>query len=165
MPIFDLIFASLTILSSLLGLSRGFVKEFLSLTKWVLSLYLAFISYEKTKVILSSFLKDTQILDLIAATSTFLLIFIILSLVFNFLSKILSIKGIDFIDKVLGFAFGFIRMVLIFCLVFIIYTDVFHNLEKPIWFNDSYSIKYIENVSGYFKKKFLEFNLKNDIIT
>ena len=55
MPVVDFIFLSLTIFSSLLGLSRGFVKEFLSLTKWLLSLYIAVISFEKTKIILSGF--------------------------------------------------------------------------------------------------------------
>ena len=165
MPVIDFIFLSLTIFSSLIGLSRGFIKEFLSLTKWLLSLYIAFVSFEKTKIILSNFLKDSEILDLIAAISTFLLIFLILSLIFNFVSKFLSLKGIGFIDKSLGFLFGSLRMVLIFSLIFIIYTDIFYNQEKPTWFNDSYSIEYIDKLSVYLKKKFLEFNLNNDIIT
>ena len=165
MPLVDFIFLSLTIFSSLIGLSRGFIKEFLSLTKWLLSLYIAFVSFEKTKIILSSFLKDTEIIDLIAAISTFLLIFLILSLIFNFVSKFLSLKGIGFIDKSLGFLFGSLRMILIFSLLFIIYTDIFYNQEKPTWFNDSYSIEYIDKLSDYLKKKFLEFNLNNDIIT
>ena len=165
MPIVDFIFLSLTIFSSLIGLSRGFIKEFLSLTKWLLSLYIAFVSFEKTKIILSSFLKDTEIIDLIAAISTFLLTFLILSFIFNFVSKFLSLKGIGFIDKSLGFLFGSLRMILIFSLIFIIYTDIFYNQEKPTWFNDSYSIEYIDKLSVYLKKKFLEFNLNNDIIT
>ncbi len=165
MPIVDFIFLSLIAFSSLLGLSRGFIKEFLSLTKWMLSFYLAYISFEKTKIILSGFLKDTEVLDLIAAASAFLLVFLILTFIFNFLSKFFSIKGFGFIDKSLGFLFGFIRMVLIFSLLFIIYTDVFYNQENPAWFNDSYSIKYIEKVSIYLKNKFLEFNINNAIIT
>ena len=165
MPVVDFIFFSLTIFSSLIGLSRGFIKEFLSLTKWLLSLYIAFVSFEKTKIILSSFLKDTEIIDLIAAISTFLLTFLILSFIFNFVSKFLSLKGIGFIDKFLGFLFGSLRMILIFSLIFIIYTDIFYNQEKPTWFNDSYSIEYIDKLSVYLKKKFLEFNLNNDIIT
>ena len=165
MPIADFIILFLTGVSALLGLSRGFVKEFLSLAKWVSSLYLAFLSYEKTKTILSSFLKESEVLDLLAASISFILIFLILSIIFNFLSRILTIKGIDFIDKFFGFVFGFLRMILIFSLFFIIYTDIFHNLEKPTWFNDSYSIKYIDKVSFYLKKKFLEFNPNNDIIT
>ena len=165
MPVVDFIFFSLTIFSSLIGLSRGFIKEFLSLTKWLLSLYIAFVSLEKTKIILSSFLKDTEIIDLIAAISTFLLTFLILSFIFNFISKFLSLKGVGFIDKSLGFLFGSLRMILIFSLIFIIYTDIFYNQEKPTWFNDSYSIEYIDKLSDYLKKKFLEFNLNNDIIT
>jgi len=163
MTIVDFIFLSLTIFSSLLGLSRGFVKEFLSLSKWLLSLYIAFISFEKTKIILSGFLKDTEILDLITAISVFVLAFLILTFIFNFLFKFLSIKKIGFIDKSLGFLFGFSRMILIFSILLIIYNDIFYNEKKPEWFNDSYSIKYIEKVSIYFKKKFLEFNSNNVI--
>ena len=91
MPIVDFIFLSLTIFSSLLGLSRGFVKEFLSLTKWLVSIYISYISFEKAKIVLSSFLKDTAIIDLIAAATIFILVFIILTIIFYFLSKILSI--------------------------------------------------------------------------
>ena len=87
MPIADFVFISLAIFSSLLGLSRGFIKEFLSLSKWLLSLYISLISFEKTKIILSGYLKDTAILDLIAGVSAFLLSFLILSIIFNFLSK------------------------------------------------------------------------------
>jgi len=163
MTVVDFIFLSLTIFSSLLGLSRGFVKEFLSLTKWLLSLYIAFISFEKTKIILSGFLKDTEILDLITAISVFVLAFLILTFIFNFLFKFLSIKKIGFIDKSLGCLFGFSRMILIFSILLIIYNDIFYNEKKPEWFNDSYSIKYIEKVSIYFKKKFLEFNSNNVI--
>jgi hypothetical protein len=54
-------------------------------------------------------------------------------------------------------------MILIFSILLIIYNDIFYNEEKPEWFNDSYSIKYIEKVSIYFKKKFLEFNSNNVI--
>ena len=161
MTVVDFIFLSLTIFSSLLGLSRGFVKEFLSLTKWLLSLYIAFIFFEKTKIILSGFLKDTEILDLITAISVFVLAFLILTFIFNFLFKFLSIKKIGFIDKSLGCLFGFSRMILIFSILLIIYNDIFYNEEKPEWFNDSYSIIYIEKVSIYFKKKFLEFNSNN----
>ena len=75
MPIADFIILFLTGVSALLGLSRGFVKEFLSLAKWVSSLYLAFLSYEKTKTILSSFLKESEVLDLLAASISFCLLY------------------------------------------------------------------------------------------
>ena len=102
MPIADFVFISLAIFSSLLGLSRGFIKEFLSLSKWLLSLYISLISFEKTKIILSGYLKDTAILDLIAGVSAFLLSFLILSIIFNFLSKISLIRHLvvflDFLE-------------------------------------------------------------------
>ena len=165
MAIFDLIFLSLTLISSLLGLSRGLVKEFLSLAKWIISLYLALVSLDKTKFFLSNYLKDNALVDLISGIIVFSFFYLILSILFNFLSKIFSMKSLAFIDKTLGCFFGFLRMILIFSLFFIIYSDVFYNSEKPYWLNDSYSIKYIEKVSIYVKKKFLDLNLKDDIIT
>ena len=165
MPIFDFIFLSLTIISSLLGLSRGLVKEFLSLAKWIISLYLAFITLDKTKLFLSNFLKETALIDLISGIIVFSFFYIILSIIFNFLSKLFSIKSLSIIDKTLGCFFGFLRMILIFSLIFIIYSDVFYNSKNPYWLDDSYSIKYIEKVSIYIKKKFLNLSLKDDIIT
>ena len=105
MAIFDIIIISLTLISSLLGLSRGFIKELLSTSKWLLASFVAYISFEKTKIILSKFLKDSAILDLIAGGSIFILIFVLLSIIFNFLSKIINTGSLGTIDKLLGFFF------------------------------------------------------------
>ena len=165
MPVVDIIIVSLTIFSSLLGLSRGFVKEFFSLTKLLISLYVSYISLEKTKSILSTFLKDSPILDLIAGGSVFLLVFFLLSIIFNFITKIVDLKSFSFLDKGMGLIFGFARMIVILSLISIIYSDLFYNEEKPQWFTDSFTIEYIEKVSIYLEKKFLDINLNNDIIT
>ena len=165
MAIFDIIIISLTLISSLLGLSRGFIKELLSTSKWLLASFVAFITFEKTKIILSKFIKDSAILDLIAGGSIFILTFILLSIIFNFLSKILRTGDLGILDKTLGLVFGFARIIIVLSLTLIIYNHIFFNHDKPVWITDSVSIEYIEKVNKYFENKFLDINLKNDIIT
>ena len=160
MAIFDIIIISLTLISSLLGLSRGFIKELLSTSKWLLASFVAYISFEKTKIILSKFLKDSAILDLIAGGSIFILTFVLLSIIFNFLSKIINTGSLGTIDKLLGFFFGFARIIIIFSLTLVIYNNIFFNREKPVWITDSFSIEYIEKATIYFQNIFLNINLK-----
>ena len=165
MVITDIIVILLTAISCLLGLSRGFIKELLSSSKWLLSAYFAFIFLGKTKIFLSKFLKDSAIIDLIAGGLIFILSFFLLSIIFNFLSKILRTGDLGILDKTLGLLFGFARIVIVLSLALIIYNYIFFNHAKPVWITDSVSIKYIEKVNKYFENKFLDINLKNDIIT
>ena len=165
MLITDITIISLTLLSSLLGASRGFVKEFLSITKWIISGYITFITFEKAKNIYEEILKDSPILDFIAGGSVFILCFLILSIFFNFLSKIINLHSLGFTDKLLGLIFGFLRIILIFSLTFILYENIFFNHDKPSWMINSFSIEYIEKLSEYLENKLPEINLKIDMIT
>ena len=165
MVIADIIIISLTLISCFIGLSRGFIKELLSTSKWLLASYVAFITFEKTKMILSKFLKDSAILDLLAGGLIFAIVFFFLSVIFNYLSKIINTSDLGFIDKLLGSCFGFTRIMVILALTLIIYNNIFFNEKKPDWMIGSYSIEYIEKATKCIQNNFLNINLKNDIIT
>ena len=151
-------------LSSLLGLIRGFVKEFLSLTKWLLSAYITYISFEQIKSFLSAYIRDTIIIEFLASGVVFGIIFLILSIIFNFISRIINTQSLGLIDKILGFSFGFLRIILIFSLIFIIYKNIFFDITEPDWISDSFFIEYIDYTSKYIQKNILDLDLNNDII-
>ena len=80
MIIIDIVIIGLSVLSSLLGLIRGFVKEFLSLTKWLLSAYITYISFEQIKSFLSAYIRDTIIIEFLASGVVFGIIFFLATL-------------------------------------------------------------------------------------
>ena len=164
MIIIDIVIIGLSVLSSLLGLIRGFVKEFLSLTKWLLSAYITYISFEQIKSFLSAYIKDTIIIEFLASGVVFGIIFLILSIIFNFISRIINTQSLGLIDKILGFSFGFLRIILIFSLIFIIYKNIFFDITEPDWISDSFFIEYIDYTSKYIQKNILDLDLNNDII-
>ena len=164
MIIIDIVIIGLSVLSSLLGLIRGFVKEFLSLTKWLLSAYITYISFEQIKSFLSAYIRDTIIIEFLASGVVFGIIFLILSIIFNFISRIINTKSLRLIDKILGFSFGFLRIILIFSLIFIIYKNIFFDITEPDWISDSFFIEYIDSTSKYIQKNILDLDLNNDII-
>ena len=164
MIIIDIVIIGLSVLSSLLGLIRGFVKEFLSLTKWLLSAYMTYISFEQIKSFLSAYIRDTIIIEFLASGVVFGIIFLILSIIFNFISRIINTQSLGLIDKILGFSFGFLRIILIFSLIFIIYKNIFFDITEPDWISDSFFIEYIDSISEYIQKNILDLDLNNDII-
>jgi len=164
MIIIDIVIIGLSVLSSLLGLIRGFVKEFLSLTKWLLSAYMTYISFEQIKSFLSAYIRDTIIIEFLASGVVFGIIFLILSIIFNFISRIINTQSLGLIDKILGFSFGFLRIILIFSLIFIIYKNIFFDITEPDWISDSFFIEYIDYTSKYIQKNILDLDLNNDII-
>ena len=73
-------------------------------------------------------------------------------------------KKFGFIDKTLGFIFGFVRIVLIFSLLSIIYNSIFFNLDKPKWMSNSLLIENIELISKYLQNKFLDYEFNVTMI-
>jgi uncharacterized membrane protein required for colicin V production len=125
---------------------------------------MTYISFEQIKSFLSAYIRDTIIIEFLASGVVFGIIFLILSIIFNFISRIINTQSLGLIDKILGFSFGFLRIILIFSLIFIIYKNIFFDITEPDWISDSFFIEYIDYTSKYIQKNILDLDLNNDII-
>ena len=75
------------LISLIIGYSRGFVKEALSIINWLLAAWLAFKYYSDLKTITLSFIETNIIADAISFGILFLFSIIILTILSNLFSK------------------------------------------------------------------------------
>lgn len=112
----DIAILVLIFLSALVGFIRGFVKEALSLTTWVVAIVLAFVFSEELATHLP-FVSH----ELARKALSFILIFVAVIMVGSLISYMIN-KGIHAIgmgglDRILGGAFGVIRGALVVTLL------------------------------------------------
>jgi len=156
--IIDLILIFSMVISGSLALFQGFFKEFLALLGWVaafinIQIFMPLISTPLEKIINNDSLRD------IIAIS---LIFIITLLIWRIISipilKIFKSSSIGYLDKVLGFIFGILRIIVLACILYI-YTllpnekDSFPDIAK-----NSKLLPFIEDISLIINENFDFFN-------
>lgn len=113
----DYIILAIIGLSVLTGLFRGFIKELIALSVWVLAIWLAFRQSQWVATWLQPYIHDNTV-RLIAAFIVILLVVLIAgSLVNALLSFILHRTGLSGTDRILGMGFGLVRGIFIVALL------------------------------------------------
>jgi membrane protein required for colicin V production len=115
----DIVFFIIIAAFSIFGLVRGFVKGIVSIIAVVLGLYIAIHWYGEAARYLTGF-KDQDLQDILG----FMIVFIGVSLILGLLGKLLSLALGDIelgcIDHVLGLVFGFIKGVVVVCVILLV---------------------------------------------
>ena len=106
--------------SVVLSITRGFVKEFLSLFIWVIAFFAAvnfeFLATPK----INEFIGNPDISKIISYVVVFIIALFLGGLVIKFLSGLVKWSGASGFDKLLGVLFGFTRGFLILFVIFLL---------------------------------------------
>ena len=110
---FDTAIITVTGLSCAFGLYRGLIKEVLSLVSWIAALLIAKGYSESVSGVLTNLI-DSNGVRYAAAFAMIFIVVMMLGTFLNFLmSKILTVTGLKFADRLLGGIFGIARGALI----------------------------------------------------
>ena len=167
---FDIIILVLILISALFAFFRGFSLELLSISVWIISF---FGSYAYGNNLVNFFNKIVNNI-LISTAISYVLAFLIIFVIFSFLTRKFSVfikdSYVGLIDKSLGFIFGILRGYVIVGLCFFLF-DYFYKGKKLEFIDNSKIIpvikitnneifrflkidnKYSENLSTEIKKK------------
>ena len=161
MVVIDYIFFLITILYSVLGYVKGFSKQLISFSIWILFLYIIFNYLPNLKYIVSSYVRLDDIY--IKAFSIILLVITSITLIFILnltLAKLIASTLFENSNRIIGFIMSFVKSQ-IFILIFIllIYDSSFANHI----FNNSilmpYYLQFFEYISNFDDSLFNTFEI------
>jgi len=124
----DYVIIFIIVISSLLGIFRGFIKELLAIISWVLAFYFSSIlSDSVSKFIPFDF--DDSLKYFIAYLLIFVFVLIIASILIKLLNKFVKTVGLTLTNVLMGSIFGLIRGVLIAFLLILV-AENFRFIDK-----------------------------------
>lgn len=142
MAVADLFFLAVVIISAVIGLFRGLVREALSLAAWILAFVIALRFGPQAAEYLTPYVSVPSV-RLATAYSVLFLATLILGAIINFfLGKMVRATGFSGTDRTLGLCFGVARGIAI--LVIAIMLARLTVVRDDPWWKDSVFILYLE---------------------
>lgn len=132
MTIFDLVVLIIFILSVLLSIVRGIVRESLSLAGWVVAYMAAKIFAKDFVIILPLSITDDSLRMVISYVAVFLVVLIVMSMVTMLASALIRTVGLGLADRSLGALFGFARGLLV-VLLLVLSAGLTTLPQEPVW--------------------------------
>ena len=128
----DFTIIGVILLSALISIIRGFVKEALSLISWVLAFFIASRFYMYITSYLTYF--DSDVIRIaVAIAILFISTLIVCAIVSYIISQLVQKTGLSSTDRVLGICFGVLRGILVVAAV-LFFVDTFTPLsQSPSW--------------------------------
>ncbi len=139
----DVVIIALIVLSALLSLFRGFVKEALALASWLVAFWVAMVFHEDLAVVLSQWLAEPSV-QKIAAFSVLFISVLLLGALVNYLAvKLVTKTGLTGTDRMLGVIFGVARGAIIVAVLVLLAGLT--ALPQDSWWQESQLLGYFQD--------------------
>lgn len=120
MTVFDYVVSGIFLVSIVLSIFRGFVREALSIAGWVVAFIVASAYSSLFEQFLPAEITGETLRISIAFVLTFLSVLLITALAIMLLTTLIKGIGLGFIDRLFGSVFGFLRALAIVTLLVLI---------------------------------------------
>lgn len=133
----DLIVITILLLSALLALFRGFVKEVLSILGWVAAVAATYFFFPIARDIARTYIESRLFADIAAGIALFLPTLILCSLFTHWISEQVRASAVSAVDRSLGFLFGLARGALIVVVAWWAVDRLVAEPARPAWLNEA----------------------------
>jgi membrane protein required for colicin V production len=134
----DIAVIVVVLLSAALSLSRGAVREALTLLAWIGAFAVAWFAFTPLRPIVEEAVGSQIVTDLITAAIVFLVPLIVFKVVCGLVAQAVDGSSISALDKLGGLAFGLVRGVVIVSVAYLLITMLMTSDRQPAWVRDAY---------------------------
>jgi membrane protein required for colicin V production len=135
MPItlLDIILIVVMLVSALLAMVRGFMREVLAITAWVLAAVATLYSYGKILPLATSYFNSTVVATIAVVGGVFLVTLLVVSVLTIRISDMVLDSRVGALDRTLGFLFGLARGLVIVVIAYMFFDWLVPDRSKPEW--------------------------------
>jgi len=134
------------LISAMLAMVRGFVREVLSVASWVLAAAAAFFFYKSLLPFVEPYIANKNVATIAAAAGIFFVALIIASYIAMKISDFVIDSRVGLLDRILGFLFGLARGVLLVVIAFAFLSWILSD-RQPAWVADAQSAPMLKSLA------------------
>jgi len=135
MPItlLDVLLLVVMLISGLLAMIRGFMREVLSIAAWGIAALVTLWAFSRVTPLVQSYVSSETLAKAIAIASVFLITLLIVSIITVRISDMVLDSKVGALDRTLGFLFGLGRGLVIVVVAFLFFACLVPDRSQPEW--------------------------------
>lgn len=140
----DVVFLIITGVSALVGIARGMTKELLSLAGWILAAVAVFYMTPLLDPVMQKYIASKVLASVVSGMIILIVFCVVWILTVDKIASVIRSSKLSALDRVLGFAFGMVRGIIIVILIAMMLTTLIPEESKKGVFAES---KYFNEAS------------------
>ena len=131
--ILDLVLLAVMLISGLLAMVRGFMREILSIAAWGAAALVTLYAFSKLLPTAKSYFNNDTVAAVVVVAGVFIGTLIVVSVITVRISDMILDSRIGALDRTLGFLFGLARGLLIVVVAYEFYIWLVPDKQRPAW--------------------------------
>jgi membrane protein required for colicin V production len=131
--ILDLVLLAVMLISGLLAMVRGFMREILSIAAWGAAALVTLYAFSKLLPTAKTYFNNDTVASVVVVVGVFIGTLIVVSVVTVRISDMILDSRIGALDRTLGFLFGLARGLLIVVVAFLFFSWLVPDKQRPDW--------------------------------
>jgi membrane protein required for colicin V production len=131
--ILDLVLLAVMLISGLLAMVRGFMREILSIAAWGAAALVTLYTFQKILPSAKAYIANDTIATVAVIGGVFVGTLIVVSIITVRISDMILDSRIGALDRTLGFLFGLARGLLIVVVAFLFFSWLVPDKQRPDW--------------------------------
>ena len=149
--ILDLILLGVMLVSGLLAMVRGFMREVLSIAAWGAAALVTLYSFNKLLPTAKTYFNNDTVASVVVVAGVFIGTLIVVSVITVRISDMILDSRIGALDRTLGFLFGLARGLLIVVVAYEFFTWLVPEKQRPDWVIGAKSRTMLDSTGDWLK--------------
>ena len=151
MPItlLDILLLAVMLISGLLAMIRGFMREILSIGAWAVAAIVTLYSYGRVLPMAKQYFSSDTVAAAVSAGGVFLATLLIVSIITARISDMVLDSRVGALDRTLGFLFGLGRGLVIVVVAFLFFAWLVPDRSQPDWVRSAKSKLVLQNTGQW----------------
>ena len=141
----DVIAIAIILVSAVLAMVRGFVREVLSIASWLIAAVAAYYLYVPLRDVIQPYVDNETLATIIAVAVVFIVILVVVTYITMKIADLVVDSRIGSLDRIFGFLFGAARGLLVVVVAFSAFVWLVEN--QPDWVTNAETYSVLSNLS------------------
>jgi membrane protein required for colicin V production len=147
----DIILLVVMLISGLLAMIRGFMREILSIAAWGIAALTTLYTYARVLPTVQQYFASNTVATAVTVAGIFLVTLMVVSLLTIRISDLILDSRVGALDRTLGFLFGLGRGLLIVVVAYLFFDWLVPDRSQPEWVRDAKSKVLIKGTGDWLK--------------